>query len=122
MATNRIRRLVSYTEDEHKAIKAMCEQYRLDFSELHRRLVLGHHLPDPNNFEKAACIQDLHRLNADQARLANLQLLLLNQLEDKLDVDMVDKVKDLVDEINETREVFRDAARQLHAEMHPRAK
>ncbi len=122
MATQRQRMKVSYTEDELATIKAMSKQYKLSVSELHRRLVLGHHLPDPNNFEKAACIQDLHRLNADQARLANLQLLLLNQLEDKFDVDLVDKVKDLVDEINATREVFRAAARQLHAEMHPRAK
>jgi len=122
MATKRHRTKVSYTADELEQVNALCAQYKLSFSELHRRLVLGHRLPDPNNFAKAESIQDLHQLNADQARLGNLLLLTLNQLEDEFDPTALQKAEALVEEINQTREAFKLAARQLHAEMHPKAK
>lgn len=121
MATDRKRILVSFTDDERAQVQALADQVKLSVSELLRRLVLGHHLPDPTDFQAAQAIRDLLKINADQARLGNLLKLVVDDTDGRLTPAVLDQIRDLLESIHAVQADLRAGVKELHHVIHPRA-
>jgi hypothetical protein len=121
MATTRNRILVSFTPEEKDQVTALADQVKLSVSELLRRLVLGHRLPDARDFVSAQAIRDLLKVNADQARLGNLMKLLLDVGDADLSPATLARIDALLAAILETQADLRAGVKALHLDMHPRA-
>lgn len=121
MASTRKRILVSFTPDERVAVNALATQLKLSVSELLRRLVLGHRLPDPNAFAAAEGIRELLKVNADQARLGNLLKLALDESDGHWPPALVARVDTVLAEIGATQAALKLGVAELHRQIHPRA-
>lgn len=121
MATTRNRILVSFTDDEKIQVQTLADQVKLSISELLRRLVLGHRLPDANNFVSAQAIRDLLKVNADQARLGNLMKLLIDESDGALSPATLAEIRKLLEAIYQTQAELRASVKAIHHDMHPRA-
>ena len=121
MATTRDRVKVSFTDDERAQVDALAKQLHLSISELLRRLVLGHRLPDASDFVAAEAIRDLLKINADQARLGNLLKLLIDEADGSLDAATLAQVRNLLEAIYGVQADLRDSVKALHHRIHPRA-
>ncbi|MBE1237398.1 hypothetical protein IHV25_07025 [Phaeovibrio sulfidiphilus] len=103
MATTRTRIKVSFTDEELRQVDAFKDQVRLSRSELIRRLVLGQPLPNPERFARAEAIRDLLKVNADLARLGNLQKMILTEGEGSLTDPEKDQILSLCDALRDTQ-------------------
>jgi hypothetical protein len=121
MATDRNRFLVSFTPEELVQVDALATQLRLNRSELLRRLVLGHRLPDAQAFVSAQAIRDLLKVNADLARLGNLLKLALDDSDGTWPPAMLARIDALLAAAAETQAELRAGVKDIHHHMHPRA-
>jgi Ribbon-helix-helix protein, copG family. len=121
MATARDRVKVSFTDEEKARVQALAAQLRLNRSELLRRLVLGHRLPDAQDFVNAQAIRDLLKVNADQARLGNLMKLLLDVGDADLTPATLARIDALLESIHQTQVELRAVVKEIHHDIHPRA-
>lgn len=121
MATTHYRLSVTLTPEEKVQVKTLADQVRLTMSELLRRLVLGHRLPDANNFVSAQAIRDLLKINADQARLGNLMKLLIDESDGALSPATLAEIRKLLEAIYATQADLRAGVKAIHHDMHPRA-
>ncbi len=95
---------------EKQAIQAKAAQLRLSTSEFMRRVSLGMPLPE---FGKAQVILDLLKINADLARLGNLQRLLLdNVTENNLPIS-TSKINENMALIKITQNLLKDKIQEL---------
>lgn len=121
MATTRDRVKVSFTDEEKIQVQALADQVRLSVSELLRRLVLGHRLPDAQDFVSAQAIRDLLKINADQARLGNLLKLLIDEADGNLQPATHDQVRNLLEAIYAVQADLKAAVKAIHHHIHPKA-
>jgi hypothetical protein len=121
MATSRSRILVSFTDEEKAQVQSLADQLRLSISELLRRLVLGHRLPDAQDFVSAQAIRDLLKINADQARLGNLLKLLIDEADGNLQPATLAQIRNLLEAIYAVQADLRAGVKEIHHHMHPRA-
>ena len=121
MATTRDRVKVSFTDEEKARVQALADQVKLSVSELLRRLVLGHQLPDAQDFVSAQAIRDLLKINADQARLGNLLKLLIDEADGNLQPAMLEQIRNLLEAIYAVQADLRAGVKEIHLHMHPRA-
>lgn len=116
MATKRKRILVSFTPDELQKVDALKDQVRLSRSELIRRLALGQPLPNPERFARAEAIRDLLKVNADLARLGNLQEMILTEGEDSPTRTDKDRLLSLCEDIRDTQAQLKSLVLALDGE------
>jgi len=110
----------SYTKDELAKVRKDAKTVKLSVSEYLRRLSLGNTIPDPKTFAYAALGNDILKVNADLARLGNLQKLVLDLAEDGLtDSDNI-KIMHFVDELNSMRGKLNEVVDELYYQIHPR--
>jgi hypothetical protein len=122
MATARHRIKVSYTDEELAQLDAQRNQVRLSRSEFLRRISLGHHLPDANEFAGMAAIGDLLSVNADLARVGNLLKLAIDEADGQFGAPMLARIEELVLETRNTQTAILGKVEDLHFEIHPRRK
>lgn len=79
MATDRHLVKTYLNDREKERLDELAAQLRISRSDLLRRLLMGHRLPDPSDFEAWEAIRHLLRVNADLARLGNLFKLALDE-------------------------------------------
>lgn len=121
MTTEHYRLSVTLTPEERASVDVLAKQLRLNRSELLRRLVLGHRLPNPDDFAAAQGIRDLLRINADQARLGNLLKLALDESDGKWPTAVVAQIGALAAAIEATQADLKAGVKALHHHIHPRA-
>lgn len=96
------------TEAEYDELTALAKQANLTISETIRRLVIGKKLPDANRHHQ---VLELVNVNADLARLGNLQRMYLSDPDLPLPENM--DLEELCDRIEETRTLLKRKIEEL---------